>query len=652
MRFKFTVFLLALNVITFGLIAYLNQQTDRSSGPRGGLSGQIGRELVEADRIELSGRGLDSPRIIERSGSNWSLTEPMQWSANYFAISRILNQLQFLEEEASFSIDEIERTGQSLADYGLEDPILELTIAEGTKELAISIGTLTEIGNNIYLLGPDRNEIFVVSRAVIDGLLVDLNDLRNREIFSIPVFEVSALSLQIRSESAADNSFLKVRLARNNGDWTFEAPVSAEADPALVDNTINTLTAAKVRRFIEAPESDPARFGLEEPFMQVTIHGNDRRQTLIVGHEDPDAEGPAHYFAKLEENPAVFTVLARPFDRLREAQEALRQRDFMRFDAGQLSSVNITEGQRTIRLQKLEADGWQVLESTNNSEIQPRRADPQIIQDLIDNLVGLRATDFVFDNPSPSDENQLGFNQPRRTVELRFNSGQPLILKLAHPEDENQALYAKTNMADFIYAVDRQAVRAALPLNTQYYRNRTLSTLPQAARIQRLQLTDLRTGEKLVDLQLNDAETDWAQHLAEMDPDRTVLIEKLLNSLRQFKVDRYLLDRYADAYPVDEEKSLPWAIRLSASIVLPGGETDRVEALEYDFTKRLSGTTQVGGSKKHNSIFEIPQSLIDTLYELTDDMDLPPELTDTATPAPTAIPPVEEPEPIDPGETE
>ena len=648
MRFKFTVFLLALNVITFGLIVYLNKQTDPSAGPGVGLSGQIGRELVDADRIELRGRGLDHPRVIERIGSNWSLTEPMQWSANYFAISRILNQLQFLEEEASFSVDEIERTGQSLEDYGLEDPVLELTIAEGVKEITLSIGTLTEIGNNIYLLGPGRDEIFVVGRKVIDGLLVDLNDLRNREIFNIPVFEVSALSLQIRSESAAGDSFLKVRLARNNGDWTFEAPVSAGADPALVDNTINTLTAAKVRRFIEDTEANTAQYGLEEPFMQVTIQGNNRRQTLMVGNENPEAEGAKHYFAKIEENPAVFTVLARPFDLLREAQEALRQREFMRFDADLLSSINITEGPRTIRLQKLEADGWQVLESTNDTEIQPRRADPEIIEGIVESLAELRATDFVVDNPSPADEDRYGFNEPRRTVELRFNEGEPLILSLAHPEDENEELYAKTNADDFIYAVDRRATLDALPLNILYYRNRTLNTLPQAARIQKLQLTDLGTGENFVDLQLVEADANWPQLLSEIEPDRAELIQSLLSSLQQFKVNRYLLDRYAEAYPVDEEKTLPWAIRLSASIVLPGGETDRVETLEYDFTKRLSGTMQVGGSEKHDSIFEIPQSLIDTLYELTEEMELPPEAKNMPVPAPETIPPVEEPESVAP----
>lgn len=652
MRFKFTVFLLVLNVIAFGLIAYLNKQANRSSTTEGGLSGQLGRELVDADRIELRGRGLESPRVIERSGSNWTLTAPMKWSANYFAISRILNQLQFLEEEASFSVDEIERTGQSLADYGLEDPVLELTITEGTRALTISIGTLTEIGNNIYLLGPDRDKVFVVNRQVIDGLLVDLNDLRNREIFNIPVFEVNALSLQIRSDSAADNSFLKVRLARNNGDWTFEAPVSAGADPALVDSTINTLTTAKVRGFVEETDGNSELFGLEAPFMQVTIHGNSRRQTLIVGNEVPDTDGPALYFAKLENNPAIFTVLSRPFDALREAQEALRQRDFMRFDTKLLSTINITEDRRTIRLQKLETNGWQVLQSSGDSEIQPRRADPKIMDATIASLAGLRATDFVVDNPNPADEERLGFGVPSRIVELNFVEGEPLLLQMAHPEDEIDNLYAKTNGADFIYAVDRGKTLNSLPLNALHYRNRTLDALPQAAEIRSLRLSNLSSGETFVDFELGENDQNWTQRLSELPPEEAERIQSLLASLRQFEVNRYLFDRYEEAYPLDPEKTLPWVFRLSATIALPGGETDRLETLEYDFTERLSGTVQVGGSKKQNSIFEIPQGLIDTLYELTDDMELPPEASGDDVEAAETILPIEEPAAIESESTE
>ena len=641
MRFKFTIFLLALNVIAFGLIAYLNHQAKQVEPSTGGLSRQIGRELIDADRIELHGRGIETPRILERKGSTWHLIEPMQWSANYFAINRILNQLQFLEEEASFSIDEIENTGQSLADYGLENPLLKIVIAEGDETISLSIGTLTEIGNNVYFLGPDEREIFVVNRQVIDSLLVDLNDLRAREIFDIPVFEVDALGLQIRTGNTADGSSLKVRLARNNEAWIFEAPLAAKADPALVDNTVNTLTAAKVMRFIEPEQANPIVQGLENPFMQVTIYGNKRRQTLIVGNLDPDSQGAPQYFAKLEDNPVIFTVLARPFDALREAQEALRERNFINFDSSMLSAINISENGRKIRLQKLETgeNDWQVLESRGGNEIQPYRADPAIMDRLIKDLSSLRAKGFAADAPSMSDIESYGFNNPRRIVTLSFSEGDPLTLMLAYPENSRDALYAKTNLADFIFKVERSATLRMIPLNTSYYRNRILDILPAAARISALKLTNLQNDEAIFNYAPGQENIPWNDLIAEFDANHAEHIRVLLGAIRKFEVKSYLLDNYAEAYPVDAEKSLPWLFQLSATIQLPGDETDRIETREYVFTDRLSGTIQVAGSKQYNTIFEIPQPLLDALYELTEEMEIPPEMKDE---------PVLTPEPIEP----
>jgi len=587
MRFKFTIFLLALNTISFGLVVYLNHQAKQTEPSTGGLSGQIGRELIDADRIELHGREIEKPRIIEREGSTWQLIEPMQWSANYYAINRILNQLQFLEEEASFPVDDIEKNGQSLADYGLENPLLRIVIAQGEESISLSIGTLTEIGNNVYLLGPDERKIFVVNRQVIDGMLVELNDLRTREIFDIPVFEVDALGLQIRSENTADGSSLKVRLARNNGAWSFEAPLAAKADPALVDNTINTLTTAKVGRFIETEEADLMLQGLKNPFMQVTIHGNKRRQTLIVGNPDPNSQGAPRYFAKLENNPAIFTVLARPFDDLREAQEALRERNFMNFDPSKLSTINISENDRKIRLQKLETgeNDWQILESKGENNIQPYRADPAIMDSLLEDLSTLRASGFTADAPTASDNKDYGFNKPRRIVKLSFSEGDPLTLLLAHPEGKEDVLYAKTNLANFIYKVERHATLRMIPLDTPYYRNRLLDILPAAARISALKLTNLKKNEAIFNYILDQENTSWDGLIEELDTKHGEQINVLLGAIRRFEVESYLVDSYAEAYAIDAEKSVPWFFQLSATIQLPGGETERTETREYVLTE-------------------------------------------------------------------
>ena len=72
MRFKFTAFLLALNIISFALIWLLNQKTDFNDFQAGGLSGIISRKIIEADRIEITGKGLETPRILEYDGASWT----------------------------------------------------------------------------------------------------------------------------------------------------------------------------------------------------------------------------------------------------------------------------------------------------------------------------------------------------------------------------------------------------------------------------------------------------------------------------------------------------------------------------------------------------------------------------------------------------
>ena len=655
MRFRFTLFLVILNVIAWGLIYLIGQDPERFSGNRTtGLSGIISREAIEANRIELSGEGLEVPRVFERTGSEWRIVEPIQWPANYFAINRMLNQLQFLEEEASFSVDELERTGQSLADYGLEEPWIKLTLSNAEESTELSIGNVTEIGNNFYLLGPDKKEVFVISRQVIDSLFVELSDLRNREIFTIPVFEVKALSLQISDPELVGDGNLKIRIARaGNNSWMFEAPLTAEADATQVSNTINTLTAAKVVEFKEMETSDPILQGLENPVMQVTIHGNKRRQTLLLGNKtnSADDENATTYFARLENNPTIFTVAAETFDKLREAEEALRERSILSFTPDNLTSIDISENNLQIRLRKLETGNWQVIESDADAEIQPYQADPNIIAELIDDLKNLRASGFAIDSPTPADLDRLGFNNPRRSVQLSFGEKQMRLL-LAHPDNENERLYARSDKAEYIYTVDRRTTLQTIPLNAAHYRKRTLEALPEAAQIREIRLDNLITGETIFNYTRKNKDDVWLTVLKDLPKTESEAINLILDAVRQFDVENYLLDGYQDAYPIDSETMSPWVYKLSARILLPGDETDRSESRNYVFTRRFSGTQQVGASELHDVIFSIPQPLIEALYIFTDDMQAPPEASQQPIEPLPPITPVPDPEPTEKTESE
>ena len=257
---------------------------------------------------------------------------------------------------------------------------------------------------------------------------------------------------------------------------------------------------------------------------------------------------------------------------------------------------------------------------------------------------------FAADTPTPTDIDRLGFTKPRRKVTLHSEDTSTTLL-LAHPENDNEHLYARTDRADYIYQLPRRATLRMLPLNAAYYRNRTLDTLPEAAKITSLKLENIETSEVLFDYTFTGDTLPWASEPSseaseptEDTPEQAASLT-LLNAIRQFIVKSYLIDGYKDAYPVDAEKTLPWKYRLSAAISLPGDEADRSDTRSYVFTERLSGTAQVGASKLHDSIFEIAQPTLDALYIFTDDMEIPPEAAGAPVPKPTPVVPLPDPTP-------
>jgi len=641
MRFKFTLLLLALNLLAAGALYYLEREPAKDGG-EDGLAAKIGRRVADASRIEL--READAePRVLEQRDASWRLVEPLEWRANRFAVNRILNQLQFLEQQAVFPVEDVKQSDQTLEDYGLAEPAFTLVIGEGDEALALRFGAPTDVGKSVYLLGPEGRRIHVVSRQVLGDLMIAPEDLRAREIFDIPVFETQAIHLQAPSGEETDGgSSLKVRLVRSNGGWKFEAPLSAEADGALVSKTLNRLASTKVLRFVEPEARDPSLHGLDSPSLRVTLRGNQRSQTLLLGNKDASGEQTA-YFARLKNAPTVFTVQAAPFDELRQAQESLRDRSVLSFDPDNVNAVEIEGGDRLIRLQRLETGGWQIISNGAGESIDPLRADAGRIRELLASLQTLEASDFAVDDPAPSDLARLGFDSPRRAIRLlRSGDREPIELKLAHPNDENQRLFAQANQAKTIYEVPRRPTLEFVPLNVAHYRDRTLETLPEAAVVESIRIETIDTGEDVFAASLPETADSWQKALPDRSDAVRAAVQTIVETLRSFRVEKYLQDTYPESgYALDEEKTLPWRYRLRATIMLPGGDEPQREKRIYTFTERLSSERQIGGSPRFGAVFRASQPLIDAMDLLIDPMAPPPEAKGEAPEAPDS------PEPID-----
>ena len=615
MYVKLTLLLVLANLLVFFFIYRLDRphQSTIVSVQNENL---FGAQMLIVDRLEIAGKALTEKRVLERQGDTWRIVSPFQWPANYYAVNRILTQLQFLEKEIIFSVKDIHKNQQTIGDYGLDDPNLVLSLHHGDSTTTLTIGDPTPIGNSLYALSPDQESILAISKDLIEGLSVDLHDLRSQNILAIPLYEIRSLTIQMED--------LKIRLIREEPKWQFETPIQTDADSEKVAIALNGLIATHVDRFLEQPEIDTALQRLGNPAIRITLEGNNRRQTLLLSEPLATSDEPGFAeirYARLEDRPTLFTVNAKPFAPLLKAQESLREKNFVWFDRESLNAIEITgTTPPPLTLQKLETGAWQVLAANPDTFPPAQPADEPTVQALIDGLLNLRAMAFTSDAPAESDLDRFGFTHPQRTIALKGPQEALTLISIGNANPENGLLYAKVGPFDvpsYIYEVSPHTLDL-LSLSPLHYRTRTLARQPSTARVQTLKLTHLKDGVVLLDQTFDPEAQDWEEPLgAHETPQRKAALFTLLESLLSLEVKNYLQTTFIDAFQPTSAPREPWVYRIDATFYLPGADSTPQKTLTLFVTRRLGGDLQVGGSPDFEMTFSLQQKLIDALFVLT-----------------------------------
>ena len=398
MRYRFTLALLILNLLVFSLISYNFWNPTNAQLSVDSLQHTMQSVLANPRRIELVSGGLSKPILLERVGMQWQFPAPEKWAANPFAVNNLINQLQFLEIVASFSVDEIEASQQSLKDYGLESPQMTIKAESAHKALSLDIGTQTADGNTVYLLGPNKENVYVVKVQLLENLLKNIQSLKSRQIFSIPRFELEGLHVDYKDQN---DQFTKVKLERTHDEWTLTTPLSAAADTDLVNKTLNEITNLNLSNFTEVSELNNRPLSFEDSQMRLTLVGHNRYQTLLIG---PETSDQSHYYAKLADSSVLFTVQKPLLDRLSSMHESLRDRRFMRDLPTELQAIKLTSGPRQLRLQRLETGEWQTLSqaTAEDTSLTARAADLELVSNLIETIQMLSAKSSQMIRPTQS----------------------------------------------------------------------------------------------------------------------------------------------------------------------------------------------------------------------------------------------------------
>lgn len=352
MRFKLTVFLLVANILTFGLILHESGKTE--------VAGSVSRSLFSAgiSKIAVSGTTLGKGFLLELRKKDWFITEPYTWPANPFVVNPLLNDLRFLGDEGSFSVEEAKTAGSSLADYGLENPVLTLAVSDDAGTHTLKIGKETPDARGVYVLSPDGKQIILAKTSLLKNLSKKLDDFRSPEVFSMANYEVRSFAVRIEAKGGHEQRIGLARTRRESGNdgkieygWRLETPIAADAEAQKVEQRLKALTELKFKSF---PVGDLALLeasGLKSPTMRFSFYGAMRSQSLLVGNVNPADK--TELYAKLDGNDAIFTIPAtavESWNNVGATVAELREPRFLKFEPELLRAVKIHARENSLEL--------------------------------------------------------------------------------------------------------------------------------------------------------------------------------------------------------------------------------------------------------------------------------------------------------------
>ena len=658
MRTKVTLILVFLNVALFFFIFGFERKWRTEENARESRRRVLGPEATNIQFIELTGPALAAPVRLERNGDSWRITAPYEWPANPFAVERIVKELQFLEHETTYEVANLSTTGLSLADYALDAPPLTVTFgssipgeespsAAGTTPLpptSLAIGKKTAFGNRLYVLSPDGARVHVVSQRLADALAIELEDLRAAACFTIPSFEVRSINLQ-----NAGPANVRVRIRREGVRWAFESPIVTRADSTKTEIARNQLVALKVNEFIGAPSENPERAaasGTNNPSLRVTLEGNNRRETLLLGNVIGDSAIPADnatrpdvvYYARMENRAALFTVVlpGKLIEDLSNAQSALRDPLVLDLSDHVIDSLTLADSDgREVILQKLEdttssanalatVSGWQVVQRAADGALRTQPADQAVVEEqLLRDLRELRvkrAEDFVRDVPTEAELENWGLNRPERSISISSDAGSSATLSpgninlLIGTNQTGDETFAKLRNQSFVYRVD-PAILARIPVDPLHYRQRLLRELPAGARITGFSLRDLSNGELIYQRELAEGET-WDRIFANLPSPQGPALAVLREQVRTLRARSFTSDHFTDTVVVNGDER-GWRFRLDVKLSLTGDAGNQVIDSTLFIADRDGGDLQRVGSPEFDVVFVATQPFIDAIWTLS-----------------------------------
>ena len=614
-RFRFTLILLILNFIAVGILLFIDYRKEENQTFI--KDWDIPTYANNATFLSLQGKSFEKKRVFQKKGNRWWIKKPVFWRANEHAVHQILNQLKFLEIEVRFSLEEMRQGGRDLAEYGLDKPDFSIVFGDQSDSIELSFGKLSEIGNRIYVLSPDKEDVLVIKQDVVKSIINPLSDLIESNIFLEPIFSVKELTVEKRQDQLQ-----RIRLEKRDESWKFSIPFEDQVDPIKIKYFLNHLHALKLEDFVFEEDTESIQSSFENPKLRLVVGSKEKQEILLVGKEVISTKYPdsTNYYAKRKNLDEIFIISNKVFALVKDMENRLRYNRLVDFDEKSLQRMVVKNmgNQVTIQKQKStlqeQTDKWYLMENLKDQPISVETVDSQVFNDKIAFLKKIFIRLFVTDTPSSKELEEFGLKDSSREITLSGDYKNISII-IGNPIPDKNLVYVKRHDSDSVFAID-DGILFKFTTDRLDYRDRHLFKLSSEDTLSAIKIRNYE--DRALRFQINkESNQTWENYFEENSKgsDKKNL-EILLRYGRNFMVRTYLKNSVNPKGFGSEELLHPWKLILEYSIE-PGSGKSYTQS--YLLTERIGGLLQVGANLESDHEFTLTQELVDALFPFTFD---------------------------------
>jgi hypothetical protein len=397
---------------------------------------------IQSIQLQSPGRDILVRRASDKS---WQMAKPLLTRADVSASDAMASAIANLEV-----VGTADPNPTDLAPFGLEHPAVTVTAttANGAALPAILVGKDAPIGGNSFIKLANDPAVLLVASIFPGEVVKNTDDLRSHQLLSLKPADVNRIVL-----TRADGSSFE--FVKQNDQWLITKPSKYAADPAMITQLLNAITAAKANAFVADKPDDAAldRYGLKHPSATVALYGgsDNRIETLLFGFQVPDSTHNQTYARRAEGNQPVCDVADYLVKAVTHSFDEYRDKTVLPFEQSKVGSLRMAGGPVDVTVTRGPSDKWTV-----SSAGKSVAGDPDVIASLLDQLHSLKGSSVA--SPTLTDPLHYGMVKPNMLVTINDQHGKLIgTVKLSVMEVSTNPLAAaagqKTLHRSFGYAV-------------------------------------------------------------------------------------------------------------------------------------------------------------------------------------------------------